>query len=106
LWRPPLFQGFVIQTEPSPAEPLQQVTPAAEVQVTTDWQNFAYAIQWWLFGAFAVFWFLRMMWVEAEDDRAKAGAVSGDARGATKPDRPVDKMGGTDEHQPSREGSA
>jgi cytochrome oxidase assembly protein ShyY1 len=75
LWRPPLYQGFVIQDSPDPAAPLVLVPRPADVTSTTDWQNFAYAIQWWLFAAFAVFWFIRMMRVEAEDDSVAASAA-------------------------------
>jgi len=67
LWQPPMYQGFVIQQRPTPAEPLQSVTPPNRVSVVTDWQNGAYAIQWWLFGLFAIFWFGRMVRVERED---------------------------------------
>ena len=107
LWNPPLLQGFVIQAEPVPPAPLSRVAPPATVQVTTDWQNFAYAIQWWLFGAFAIFWFVRMAWVEAEDERGKVGAARGQTAGGPEPDRPVERMSGAGEvHQSSREGSA
>ena len=46
------------------------VTAPERVSVNTDWQNTAYAIQWWLFGLFAIFWFGRMARVELEDRRA------------------------------------
>jgi hypothetical protein len=72
LWRPPLYQGFVIQDRPDAQPPLVEVAPAARVSASTDWQNTAYAIQWWLFGLFAVFWFGRMVRIEAEDRRAVA----------------------------------
>lgn len=88
LWRPPLFQGFVIQDTPPPEAPLVPVSPPPDTEVTTDWQNFAYAIQWWLFGAFAIFWFVRMVRVDLED--ASVGKMAESA----------------DEHQSSREGSA
>lgn len=74
LWQPPLYQGFVIQQDPTPTSPLQQVdSPARSVQVVTNWQNAAYGVQWWLFGMFAVFWFARMVRVEAEDRREEPG---------------------------------
>ena len=70
LWRPPLFQGFVIQQVPAPQAPLVGIASVGR-QVTTDWQNFAYAIQWWLFGAFAVFWFGGMLVAEEPEDRGE-----------------------------------
>ncbi|MFL6288249.1 MAG: SURF1 family protein [Actinomycetes bacterium] len=70
LWRPPLYQGFVIQDRPSAEAPLVAVTAPERVSMNTDWQNTAYAIQWWLFGLFAIFWFVRMVRVEVEDRRA------------------------------------
>ena len=67
LWQPPLYQGFVIQQRPAPTAPLQTVAPPSRVSVVTDWQNAAYAIQWWAFGLFAIFWFARMVRMEVED---------------------------------------
>jgi surfeit locus 1 family protein len=75
LWQPPLFQGFVIQKEPAPEAPLVAVAPPAlTVTGEMDWQNAAYGVQWWLFGLFAVFWFVRMLRVENEDVSALAEA--------------------------------
>jgi cytochrome oxidase assembly protein ShyY1 len=87
LWRPPLYQGFVIQDQPQPPPPLQSVSPPQRVTHITDWQNTAYAIQWWLFGMFAVFWFGRMIRVEAEDRRsdARAGPDHSDDLGRMEP---------------------
>jgi cytochrome oxidase assembly protein ShyY1 len=78
LWRPPLYQGFVIQERPRATAPLQAVSPPQRVTKITDWQNTAYAIQWWLFGLFAVFWFGRMIRVEAEDRRSDAATGGSD----------------------------
>jgi len=70
VWQPPLYEGFVIQQRPDPSTPLEVVTPPSQVSVATDWQNAAYAIQWWVFGLFAVFWFGRMVRMEVEDREA------------------------------------
>jgi cytochrome oxidase assembly protein ShyY1 len=101
LWQPPLYQGFVIQDEPEPTPPLSAVTPPADRIENTDWQNAAYAVQWWFFGLFAVFWFIRMMRVERED--ASADSQSDVRRPA--PIAEVGKMAGSDGIEPSsREG--
>lgn len=71
LWRPPLLQGFVVVDDPAPESPLRPVSPPALSTTTdVDWQNLAYAIQWWLFGLFAIFWFMRMVHLEGQDRRA------------------------------------
>ncbi len=82
LWQPPLYQGFVIQQQPTPTPPLEVVAPPSRISVVTDWQNAAYAIQWWLFGLFAIFWFGRMVRLESED-RAVAAGVASEAPVAT-----------------------
>jgi cytochrome oxidase assembly protein ShyY1 len=95
LWRPPLYQGFVVQQQPTPNAPLIVVEPPVREAVVTNWQNAAYAVQWWLFGLFAIFWFVRMVRLEAEDR-------------APRPDKPgdndLDRMGPSGE-SPHEEGA-
>jgi cytochrome oxidase assembly protein ShyY1 len=68
LWQPRLYQGFVIQQRPAPEPPLESVAPPSlSGEQTVDWRNAAYGVQWWLFGLFAIFWFVRMVRVEHED---------------------------------------
>lgn len=75
LWRPPLVQGFVIVDEPRPEAPLEPVAPPSLTSTSEiDWQNLAYAVQWWLFGLFAVFWFVRLARLEAEERRTAPDA--------------------------------
>lgn len=94
LWQPPLFQGFVIQQQPEPEPPLEGVAPPAlSVTEVVNWQNAAYGVQWWLFGLFAVFWFVRMLRVELEDLSIEADARSSGA---------VDTMEGPAEHGSSK----
>jgi cytochrome oxidase assembly protein ShyY1 len=94
LWTPdPLLQGFVILDEPAPDAPLRPVAPPAlSTDSEVDWQNLAYAIQWWLFGLFAVFWFVRMMRVESEDRRVDPDAPSLESLGTIEG---RDERGGT-----------
>jgi len=90
LWEQSLFQGFVIQQEPEPEPPLVAVAPPSlTVTQSVDWQNAAYGIQWWLFGLFAIFWFVRMMRVEREDAAAEADVPEA---------RALDTMEVVDEH--------
>jgi cytochrome oxidase assembly protein ShyY1 len=82
LWQPPLYQGFFIMQRPAPASPLVGIpSPARAVKVVTNWQNAAYGVQWWLFGLFAIFWFVRMVRVEAEDRRGQPGVPEVDPVG-------------------------
>jgi cytochrome oxidase assembly protein ShyY1 len=61
LWRPPLFLGYVIADKPKPVPPMQLVSaPPANAENDINWRNLAYALQWWVFAGFAVFWFIRI----------------------------------------------
>jgi cytochrome oxidase assembly protein ShyY1 len=60
----PMLPGYVVLTsEEPPAAPAPIPVPA---QVSTDvpfpLRNFVYALQWWLFGLFAVAVFVRWLW--------------------------------------------
>lgn len=56
-----LFPGFGVSTSPevSAGLPLAE-TPAPDVSWTVGMRNLAYSLQWWVFGAFAVFMWWRM----------------------------------------------
>jgi hypothetical protein len=75
LWRPPLFLGYVIADKPEPAPPMQTVVaPLTDAGTDINWRNLAYAIQWWVFAGFAVFWFVRIYREEqGAGSRANAG---------------------------------
>jgi cytochrome oxidase assembly protein ShyY1 len=92
LWQPPLYQGFVVQERPESPEPLESVQIPTRAEVATDWQNAAYAVQWWLFGLFAIFWFGRMVRIELEDQRAGVDENDGTAVGTMEaPGEPLDQ---------------
>ncbi|MDO9379845.1 MAG: SURF1 family protein [Nocardioidaceae bacterium] len=89
-----LYSGFAIVTAPEPAEGTDLETvppPLPDASWTTGLTNLAYTLQWWVFGAFAVFMWWRMTrdavsrthaaW-DAEDDETHAtdDAVTVDAR--------------------------
>ncbi|MGH3424182.1 MAG: hypothetical protein ACRDO8_05605, partial [Nocardioidaceae bacterium] len=56
-----LYSAYGIVTDPAPPPGLNPVAPPApETSWTVGWRNLIYAIQWWVFGAFAVFMWWRM----------------------------------------------
>jgi surfeit locus 1 family protein len=69
-----LYGGYVIARDLAPAgSGLAKVTPAASPSVTpfTSLRNLLYALEWWAFGGFAVY-----VWVRwCRDELAKTGAV-------------------------------
>lgn len=67
-----LFSGFAIATSPDVIGDLTPVAPPGpEVSWTVGLRNLAYALQWWVFGAFALFMWWRMSTesVEARSSR-------------------------------------
>ena len=50
-----------------------------------DWQNYGYGIQWWLFGAFAVFLYVKLVLDELDPERVEARQ----ARADQMPDLPM-----------------
>ncbi|WP_066372862.1 SURF1 family protein [Herbidospora mongoliensis] len=59
LWNGALRDGFVVATQQTPALSATPVAvPAPAVGAALTWRNLAYAAQWWIFAAFAVYmWF-------------------------------------------------
>ena len=57
-----LYSGYAVSTSASAAAGLELVPPPApdDVSWTVGLRNLAYAFQWWVFGAFAVFMWWRM----------------------------------------------
>lgn len=67
-----LYSGFAISTTAAVSGGLDLVTPPEPgVSWTTGLRNLAYAIQWWVFGAFAVFMWWRMATESVAVSRAK-----------------------------------
>lgn len=67
-----LYSGFAISTSSSAAGGLALAeTPPVEVPWTTGLRNLAYALQWWVFGAFAAFMWWRMTTESVAAARAK-----------------------------------
>lgn len=67
-----LYGGYVIARDGAPAEDLEPVTPDSlpDPGSTTALRNILYAIEWWVFGGFALFLWWR--WVRDELERAAA----------------------------------
>ena len=56
-----LYSGYAIMTDPEPTGNLQAVPPPdPDVSWTVGLRNLVYALQWWVFGLFAVMMWLRM----------------------------------------------
>lgn len=67
-----LYSGYAVSSSPSAAGGLELATPpVVEVPWTTGLRNLAYALQWWVFGAFAVFMWWRMSTESVAAARAK-----------------------------------
>jgi cytochrome oxidase assembly protein ShyY1 len=58
LWEPPLYTAYLAVTDPAP--PLRPV-PESEPPSGFALQNLSYALQWWLFAGFAVFFWWRLV---------------------------------------------
>ena len=77
-----LYGGYVIARDGAPAEDLEAVTPDSlpEPDTTTALRNILYAIEWWVFGGFALFLWWR--WVRDELERTAAAARAADEEAA------------------------
>lgn len=81
-----LYGGYVVARDGLDREGLEPVTPDSlpAPSTFTSLQNLLYAVEWWLFGAFAVFLWQR--WVRDEFERRRTAAA---ASGPDHPDEPV-----------------
>ncbi|UYM07403.1 SURF1 family protein [Solicola gregarius] len=69
-----LYSGYAIQTEPAPGAGLETVPPPdPDVSWSVGLRNLVYAVQWWVFGAFAVFMWVRMCRDVVRDARGRRG---------------------------------
>lgn len=92
-WPGELYNAFVFATaEAGPGVPadlgLVRVPPPPPVPEGLTWRNLAYALQWWLFAAFAGWMWVRMVRDEAAAETAAgAGADTGPGTGGDEPAR-------------------
>jgi cytochrome oxidase assembly protein ShyY1 len=64
----PLYRGFVDLAEESPKPPTE-LEPTELPDDTSNGPHFFYGLQWWFFGALAVFGFFYLAWDEARQRR-------------------------------------
>ncbi|USQ78814.1 SURF1 family protein [Ornithinimicrobium faecis] len=63
-WPEALYNGFVFSTQEQPPvtdEALAHVPPPVLQAGDVDWRNLGYALQWWVFAAFAIFMFVKLL---------------------------------------------
>lgn len=71
-WGGPIWTGYGVLTasEPGQGDALTPLPTPVRSGTGLNVQNLAYAAQWWIFGGFAIFLWLRMVRDEATGDRA------------------------------------
>jgi cytochrome oxidase assembly protein ShyY1 len=90
VWPYPLADGYIVQTSPTPAGGLRAVPP--EPPAGLAFQNLSYALQWWLFSAFGLFFWWRLVrddhrgTLHASEPPAAAGPPVGDHEVVPTPD--------------------
>jgi len=70
-WGTPIYTGYLVQSEPVPPAPLVQLDPPALPGSGFAWRNLMYAIQWWIFGGFAL-----AIWIRSVRDEAREPTVA------------------------------
>jgi surfeit locus 1 family protein len=86
-WPGDLYNAFLFLQSESPASGPQLAkvpTPVGDTGIR--WRNAAYAVQWWVFAAFALW-----LWVRMVREEAARGTAAGPVTGA--PDRPLAATG-------------
>ncbi len=69
----PLYRGFVDLAQESPA-PTEELRPTELPDDTSNGPHFFYGLQWWFFGALAVFGFCYLAWDELRQRRLRRGS--------------------------------
>ena len=106
-WGGPIWTGYLVVQSSDPADPaaaggLEGLDPPRRAGAGLNVQNLAYAAQWWIFGAFAV----GLWWRLVRDEAAGRPPLPGDGPtpGDAEPARPADvPTGGADEPVAVRE---
>lgn len=66
-WGTPIYTGYLVQSEPAPVAPLAQLDPPTLPGSGMALRNLMYALEWWIFGGFAL-----AIWVRSVRDEARA----------------------------------
>ncbi len=64
VWPGDLYNGYVFASDQDPPVSAGEVTPVPTPSLAPDgidWRNFGYAIQWWVFAAFALYMYARFL---------------------------------------------
>lgn len=70
VWEPPLYTAYLVVTgPPAPLRALPETAPSSGFAL----QNLSYALQWWAFAGFAVFFWWRVVRDAHERERAERG---------------------------------
>ena len=75
----PLYRGFLDLADESP-RPATTLEPAELPDDTSNGPHFFYGLQWWFFGALAVFGFCYLAWDELRQRRERASRGSASER--------------------------
>lgn len=78
-WPESFYNGFIFSTAEEPqltAAGLEHVPPPQLTAGDIDWRNLGYALQWWVFAAFAVFMYVKLLHDAARDRSGSAPTVS------------------------------
>lgn len=75
-WGTPIYTGYLVQSEPAPEAPLVALGPPALPGSGLAWRNLMYALQWWIFGGFALAIWVRSVRDEARGDREPESSAS------------------------------
>ncbi|WP_311198102.1 SURF1 family cytochrome oxidase biogenesis protein [Ornithinimicrobium sp. INDO-MA30-4] len=70
-WDDDLYNAFIFATDESPqvsADSVAEVPPPTLANRDIDWGNLGYALQWWVFAAFAVYMYFRFLHQAAHED--------------------------------------
>lgn len=89
-WGAPVYTGYLVVQSVAPADPadLELLDPPTRAGTGLNVQNLAYAAQWWIFGAFAV----GLWWRLVRDEAAGRPPVPGDEGGEGPPPAPEDAV--------------
>lgn len=79
LWPEALYNGFIFSTDEQPrltSAELAHVPPPVLQAGDIDWRNLGYALQWWVFAAFVVFMYGKLLHDASKDPPGSPSTVS------------------------------